>query len=137
MTVLADFEVIVKGFVDIGDGAHEFSVDFDTSGVYSGKPAVIALRVRGLTALSEYDPEILINDQYIGRITATHWSDPKLQAEAANHWYSQHTAFAGHLLNNGKNTFRVRALKLKDPKPGNEYDNFAISSVVCFYHQEK
>ncbi|MFE9746729.1 hypothetical protein ACFYOT_17645 [Saccharothrix saharensis] len=136
MTVLADFEVIVKGYVDIGDGGHEFSAAFDTSGVYTGKPAMISFMVSGLSAVALNDPEVLVNDQFIGRVSAYHWSDPKLEGEGAKHWHAQHLTFGGFLLKNGKNVFRVRSAKLENPKPGNEYDDFTIGHVVCHYHQE-
>jgi hypothetical protein len=144
MTVLADFEVIPTGFranipvfgeVEIGDspGLNPWKGTFESGGRLADQSgrfwAFITLMVRGIVNFGTH-AEVEINNQPAGVI----FSSPNSSVTV---WRTQTIVFNSLLLISGSgNQIVIRPVPLAFPSPANNFDNFHIKDVVCFFRQE-
>lgn len=145
MPVLCDFTLIVGDSpISLGDSNQVWEEDFDTGGRRSNSPGFLIFNVRHLTH-SNHDVVVSFNGNQVGviynyrpggaGIDSTNINQPEKWRQA-DHWYTQMIAFSGDQLNSGKNTIQIQAVQFPEHTRTNEYDDFQIKDMICFFHQE-
>jgi hypothetical protein len=130
MPVVSDF-VVIQGNPQhiIGDNNIEWEQPFSTGGREPGGLAILTLMVKGLTQ-AEADVDVQINGESVGTIYRYTGANPA-------HWYSQIINIGPGVLHNGLNTLRLEAVGVAGGGGGgNDFDDFAVRDVVCFFQQE-
>ena len=143
MALVCNFtQILGNNAVTIGDNNQTWQASFDTTGRVSGSPGFIILNVAHLTH-SLADVPVKINGSQIGVIHTyrpggsdinTTDVDQVEKWRQANHWYTQMIAIAGSQINNGSNTIQIQAVTLPEAGSTNQWDNFVIKDVFCFFH---
>ena len=143
MPVLCDFTVIQDGEVQIGDnsnhpnvveegpgspfgeGSPMFRKNFSTAGRRDTQ-ALLMINVRALT---DNSATIFINDKVVKPLT------PCPQGNSSQ-WFSQHMVLQSDLLspNDGQNVIEIKRV-LETGGGGDEFDDFLVRDIVCFFHQ--
>lgn len=128
MPVVADFVLIQEHAVNIGDaGTQLYERTFNTGGRQVRATALLMLMVRGLTLSNSGVVAVRINNQFIGNIEHHPGAN-------ANHWFTQMIPFPGNILHSGDNELEIQARPYTG-NPNDNFDDFSIQSVVCFFHQ--
>jgi hypothetical protein len=120
--------VVIQGeqAVTIGDASPIWETTFRIQGRQRPRQAFLILNLRHLTYA---DVPVLINGQEIGVIH--HHRDWQVFQD---HWFTQMIGIGSGILGSGENTIRVGAVPLPpDPASDNEYDDFNLKDVICFY----
>lgn len=137
--VLCDF-VQIRGNnpVTLGDSNPVWETHFDTGGRYEDAPGLLIFNVRGLAHATQ-TVVVKINDTEIGRIYP--YSLPNASPNSANdnHWFTQMIAFEGSVLSGETgphNKLEVQAVSFPGATGSNQFDDFDLKSVICFFHQK-
>ena len=120
--------VVIQGeqAVTIGDSAPIWETTSRIQGRQRPRQAFLILNLRHLTYA---DVPVLINGQEIGVIH--HHQDWRVFQD---HWFTQMISIGSGILGSGENTIRVGAVPLPPaPASDNEYDDFSLKDVICFY----
>ena len=131
MPVVCDFQWVngVGTGIAIGDDGQKpiWEADFHTGGRHKNGHAVLVFMVRGLTGGS---PAVVrVNNQFAGQIEAYPGANP-------SHWYMQMINISGGPLKNGVNELQIEAAAPANPGPNNQFDDFQVKNVLCFFQQE-
>jgi hypothetical protein len=128
MPVVADFTVIQGDAVRrIGDGATLWEKQFPTGGRYVPGGAILMLMVKGLTVATK-PVDVKINNRSVGRIYPYRGADP-------NHWFTQIINIGSGILNHPYNELQIQAVDYVGGGDDN-FDDFYLRDVVCFFNQE-
>jgi homoserine acetyltransferase len=131
MPVVCDFQWVngVGTGIHIGDGGHKpvWEANFHTGGRHKNGHAVLVFMVRGLTG--EHSATVKVNNQFAGRIEPYTGADPA-------HWFVQMINISGGPLISGVNELQIDGAPPTNPAPGNQFDDFQVKNVLCFFQQE-
>jgi hypothetical protein len=132
MPVVSDFVVILGDTNDVIVGDDHFlweSEPFGTGGREPGGLAILTFMVKGLTQ-AQNDVDVRINGQHVGWIFRYNGANPA-------HWYTQIINIGPGVLNNGPNILRLQAVEIEGGGGGgNNFDDFSVRDIVCFFQQE-
>jgi hypothetical protein len=145
MPVLCDFTLIVGDSpITIGDTDRVWEHTFNTGGRRASSPGFLIFNVSHLTH-SNHDVVVSINGTQIGvihnyrpggtGIDMTNINQPEKWRQA-NHWYTQMIAFSGDQINDGNNRIQIQAVQFPERTSSNQFDEFQIKDMFCFFHQE-
>jgi hypothetical protein len=130
MPVVCDFQWVngVGTGVNIGDGGHKpvWEANFGTGGRHKNGHAVLVFMVRGLTGGSP--ATVRVNNQFVGQIAPYQGANPA-------HWYMQMINISGGPLKDGTNELQIDGAAPANPAPGNQFDDFQVKNVLCFFQQ--
>jgi hypothetical protein len=132
MPVVADFTEVIRNEpydVDLGDDSQTplWSGHFGTGGRHaSNSPGGMAFIIFEVRGLSSGEVMVEINDHAVGAIAP---------GDNSERPYTQMIAFPGHVLN--KNSSNKVELFAKDWSVGggDQYDDYSVSNMICFFHQ--
>jgi hypothetical protein len=135
MPIVSDFTVI-QGDQSrrLGDGATLWEKNFNTGGRRSSGQAILMLMVKGLTYATE-GVDVKINNRSVGKIFPYRWPTQELRNADAAHWYTQIINVGGSNLNNGSNELQLQAIGFPEATGTNQFDDFSVRDVVCFFNQ--
>ncbi|MEM8789453.1 MAG: hypothetical protein AAGE76_14430 [Pseudomonadota bacterium] len=88
---------------------------------------MLLFMVRGLTG--GHPATVKVNNQFVGRIEAYPDAHP-------GHWYMQMINISGGPLKDGTNELQIDAAAPANPGPGNQFDDFRVKNVLCFFQQK-
>ena len=127
MAIVSDF-TLIQGDADqvIGDGSILWEKTFATNGRLDNQSAILMLMVQGLTGATA-DVDVVINGVVVGHIF-------RYNGAHASHWYTNIINIEGGKLRDGDNTLRLLAVPTAGGG-GDNFDDFAVRDVVCFFHQ--
>ena len=135
MAVVSAFTIIVDDApVTIGDGLKKWKQTFNIGGHNTNYPALLILNVRGLTYATTSVP-VKINDVDVGYIHPYGGLTDAAKNDVAKYWYTQMIAVSGSQLNNGNNTIEIEAVGYPGFTDTDEYDDFSLKDMVCFFHK--
>lgn len=122
-----DFAVIQgEEAIVIGDRNPVWERVFRIQGHHRPGQAFLIFNVRHLTYA---DVMVRINDREVGVIH--HYENWQMFQD---HWFTQMINLGSGVLKNGENKIRIAAMRLPpDPTSDNEYDDFALKDVICFF----
>ena len=135
MPVVCDFiQIVGDSPVTIGDGLPVWEKTFNTGGRSSSSTAFLLFNVRGLTH-TDRDVDVKINNQVIGQIARYGGLNNAERDDTAKYWYTQMIAMNGSTLNNGDNEIQIEAVGWPGATASNQFDDFQLKDVMCFFHQ--
>lgn len=136
--ILADFEVINGDDpITIGNGNIVWETHFATIRRNADRDAFLVFNVKGLTHATE-PVSVHVNDEEVGHIFPYALPNGTPNANHRNHWFTQIIVFPGSRLKSEsgkKNKLEIHAVHFPGNTGGNEYDDFALKDVICFFHQ--
>jgi len=138
MPVVCDFiQIVGDAPVTIGDALPVWEANFNTGGRKAGtdigSTAFLIFNVRGLTH-TNLDVNVKINNVVVGKIYRYGGLNEAERTDTAQYWYTQMVALTGSQLKDGNNEIQIEAVTF--PGGGkNNFDDFQLKNVICFFHQ--
>jgi hypothetical protein len=124
--------IVGDGAVTIGDSMPVWTKTFNTPNRDSSLSGFVIMNIKGLvSATTEID--VRINNVSVGKIVPYTYPIAE-QGSPGAHWYTQMIALEGTQLNNGSNEIKIQAVGFPEATMANQYDDFYLKNVICFYH---
>lgn len=136
MAVVCDF-TLIRGdnSVRIGDGNINWSTNFGTGGRHASD-ALLMFNIKGLTHATQL-AEVNINGIEVGRIYPYSLVNGSPNPNISEHWFTQMIAVSGSTLQkSGTNQLSISAVGYPNNPNDDNFDDFYLKNVVCFFHQE-
>ena len=129
MALLSDF-ITIQGdaSVTIGDANSQATFPFNTGGRHASGQAFLMLMVRGMTEATE-NANVAINGVSVGQIRRRNGADP-------DHWFTEIINVGGGQLENGNNILGIGRVPRLTPTPDNQFDDFLVRNIICFFQQD-
>ncbi|MCP4004000.1 MAG: hypothetical protein GY725_07375 [bacterium] len=135
MPVVTDMTVI-QGDVNrrVGDSNTLWKKTFYTHGRHPGGAAILMLMVKGLNCAK--DPVVVkINDKSVGHIFPNRWDYVSHREQTVDHWSTQIINIGPRILKNGNNELQIEAIDYPEKTDQDQFDDFFVRDVVCFFQQ--
>jgi hypothetical protein len=121
---------LIKGDrpVTIGDAPAigSWQATFDTIGRLDDEPAILMLMVQGLTEAAA-DVDVIINNVVVGHIF-------RYNGAPEDRGFANIIQVAGANLVEVQNTLQLNAVPKLNASIGDQYDEFEVRGVVCYFH---
>ena len=138
MTAVADFKIILKHPLIIGDAApeddqEEREIPFRLeSNFLIHERCLLQYEVRGLTVANQ-NPTVEINNKTVGNISVNDITGAGNDYIADKVWFQQSMVVEPGQLKPGNNTLEIKAPSWAHTTTHNKYDDFNIRNIVLMY----